>query len=392
MFSYERCVFVFCVVILRQNGIFLLLSFFVSIVLGERYAFILLWFIMNNLKILYSRNQVDLAWKVLINSKSSKKEKDEAFLVLNNWRAAHDYPMNTFQSTIRGKVKLFRFSALVVERLKRSHSILWKIERNPKMRLSRMQDIGWLRVVLRELDYVYKMKNSIIDSRFLHKLIREDDYIKSPKKSGYRSLHLVYRYKNKYRPDYDGLQVEIQLRTELQHIWATAVETMWIVLKRSLKSSEWPKKWLDFFALSSSMFALKEWCAKLKMHDNLSDIMLKDKLVSMEKELRVVEKMQAYSHAIKFIDTKLSKKKKWYEHYLLVLNIKEKTIFVNWFKSWELDKATNLYLENERKFVNENDWQVVLVSWEWLKELKRAYPNYFWDSSEFIKLLHNIMR
>jgi len=46
------------------------------------------------------------------------------------------------------------------------------------------------------------------------------------------------------------------------------------------------------------------------MHDNLSDIMLKDKLIAMEKELRVVEKMQAYSHAIKFIDTKLSKKKK----------------------------------------------------------------------------------
>jgi putative GTP pyrophosphokinase len=89
-----------------------------------------------------------------------------------------------------------------------------------------MQDIGGLRIVLRELDYVYKMRDSILDSKFLHKLIRQDDYIKNPKKSGYRSLHLVYKYKNKYRTDYDGLQVEIQLRTELQHIWATAVETM----------------------------------------------------------------------------------------------------------------------------------------------------------------------
>jgi putative GTP pyrophosphokinase len=60
----------------------------------------------------------------LINKSSSKKNKDEAFLILNNWRAAHDYPMNTFQSTIRGKVKSFRFAALVVERLKRTHSIL----------------------------------------------------------------------------------------------------------------------------------------------------------------------------------------------------------------------------------------------------------------------------
>jgi len=347
---------------------------------------------MNVLENLYSRNQVDLAWKTLIDKQSSRKDKNKAFLVLNNWRAIHDYPMNTFQATIRGKIKSFRFAALVVERLKRTHSILWKLERNPKMRLSRMQDVGWLRIVLRELDYIYKMRDSIVNSKFLHKLVRDDDYIKNPKKSGYRWLHLVYKYKNKYRPNYDGLQVEIQLRTELQHIWATAVEIMWIVLKHSLKSSEWPQKWLDFFAVTSSLFALKEWCNKLNIHYQMSEIELRGELISMVKKLRVVEKMSAYSNAIKYIDINLSKKKRWYEHYLLILNIKEKVVNVQGFKSWELDMATELYLKNERKFKNEDDWQVVLVSGDGLKELKRAYPNYFWDSSEFIKLLHSVIK
>jgi ppGpp synthetase/RelA/SpoT-type nucleotidyltranferase len=101
-----------------------------------------------------------------------------------------------------------------------------------------MQDIGGLRAVVREVDYVYKLRDLLLKGRFLHKLVREDDYIRKPKASGYRSLHLVYRYANKYAPEYTGLQIEIQLRTELQHIWATAVETMGIILKQSLKSDE----------------------------------------------------------------------------------------------------------------------------------------------------------
>lgn len=79
---------------------------------------------------------------------------------------------------------------------------------------------------MREISHVTKLKDAILRSRFDHQYVGMDDYISTPKESGYRSLHLKYKNKNKYRPDYDGLQIEIQLRTKLQHIWATAVETM----------------------------------------------------------------------------------------------------------------------------------------------------------------------
>jgi hypothetical protein len=51
-------------------------------------------------------------------------------------------------------------------------------------------------------------------------------------------------------------------------------------------------------------------------------------LIELEKKLHVIDKLKAYSNAIKLIDSKLSKKKKLYEHYLLILNIKENTIKV----------------------------------------------------------------
>ncbi len=45
------------------------------------------------------------------------------------------------------------------------------------------------------------------------------------------------------------LLIELQLRTRLQHEWATAVETMGTFLQSSLKSSQGPEEWLDFFSL-----------------------------------------------------------------------------------------------------------------------------------------------
>ena len=257
--------------------------------------------------------------------------------------------------------------------------------------LSRMQDIGWLRVVVREIDYVYKLRDSIVQGRFLHKLVREDDYIRRPKQSWYRSLHLVYKYASQYAPEYTDLQIEIQLRTELQHIWATAVETTWIILRKSLKSDEWPQQWLDFFAIVSSLFAIKEGCVPLKIHQWQDATVLKETLVNIETELHVIDKLKSYSSAIKLIDTKLSKNKKWYEHYLLISNIKENTVRVLWFKPWELWRATNTYLEWEQQFKTEDEWQVVLVSGESLKTLKHAYPNYFWDTWKFIALLQSII-
>jgi hypothetical protein len=55
---------------------------------------------------------------------------------------------------------------------------------------------------------------------------------------------------------------------------------------------------------------------------------LKKVLVDIEKKLHVIDKLKAYSEAIKLIDTKLSKSKKGYEHYLLILNIQENTVRV----------------------------------------------------------------
>ena len=57
---------------------------------------------------------------------------------------------------------------------------------------------------------------------------------------------------------WQGLQIEIQLRSRLQHQWATAVETVGTFIGDELKSNRGDQGWLRFFALMSSAIALSE--------------------------------------------------------------------------------------------------------------------------------------
>ncbi len=196
----------------------------------------------------FSRTQVQKAGDYLISedAQSDFNQWVDSFIVLSNWRACHGYPINTFQATLRTKLKKIDGNALVAQRLKRTPSILNKLKRFPGMSLSRMQDIGGLRAVVSTLPQLNKLYENYKDTRFTHKLVSEYDYVAKPKISGYRSIHLVYKYALPRPSAYDGLQVELQLRTRLQHAWATAVETVGTFLEHSLKSSEGPDEWLNF--------------------------------------------------------------------------------------------------------------------------------------------------
>jgi len=85
---------------------------------------------------------------------------------------------------------------VVAQRLKRLDSIVAKLKRESGMKLSRMQDLGGCRFVVPVLSEVYYFSEKLKNSRVRHEFKREYDYIKNPKKSGYRSLHLVFKFQS----------------------------------------------------------------------------------------------------------------------------------------------------------------------------------------------------
>src|SRR5207247_425138 len=77
----------------------------------------------------YTNSQVDAAGQVLVQGGSDQAKLDEAFEILNNWRAAHSFALNTFQMRLRDRAGEVYASALVAQRLKRVSSIIFKLQR-----------------------------------------------------------------------------------------------------------------------------------------------------------------------------------------------------------------------------------------------------------------------
>ena len=186
----------------------------------------------------YSRTSVDKAGDILRkNGESSAKERINALDILSNWRASYNYPVNEFQARLRENVKSCQGDVIIAQRLKRTASIVAKLRRFSKMRLTQMQDIGGLRAVVYDTKSLYALRDVFIENESHHTLVDENDYITKPRGSGYRGIHLIYRYNCDDSYGCNKHLLEIQLRTKLQHIWAMAVETAGLFLDQSLKSS-----------------------------------------------------------------------------------------------------------------------------------------------------------
>src|ERR1700683_2019237 len=124
-----------------------------------------------------------------------------------------------------------------------------------------MQDIGGCRAIVASCQNVKDLAKSYADSDLKHELAQKDDYLDCPKDSGYRGIHLIYKYFSDKKADYNTLKIELQLRSQLQHAWATAVETVGAFIQQALKSSIGEQQWLRFFALMGTAIAVRENCA-----------------------------------------------------------------------------------------------------------------------------------
>jgi ppGpp synthetase/RelA/SpoT-type nucleotidyltranferase len=130
-----------------------------------------------------------------------------------------------------------------------------------------MQDIGGCRAILDTVADVEALVKSYKDAGVRHPskldrpfLFREDNYIELPKSDGYRGVHLIMKYQSLAKPDYNGQNIEVQIRSRLQHAWATSVETCETFTGQALKAKikNASDQWLRFFALMSSAIATRE--------------------------------------------------------------------------------------------------------------------------------------
>lgn len=333
----------------------------------------------------HSKKAVKRAGECLIDDDASAEHFSAAMDVLSNWRSAHAYPMHAVLIFLRNQSAKIDPSSIVVQRLKRTPSIVGKLKRIQGMKLHRMQDISGCRSVVENVSKVRTLRDSIVNSRTRHKLHREDDYISVPKPSGYRGVHLVYKY-NGQKPAYQDYFVEIQLRSKVQHAWATAVEVVEHFTKQALKASQGNKDWLDFFQYASAEFARLEKCP---VDAALADMDTFAEMMRLEKKLNARVRLNAFTVSTQFISERTDRKS---DYFLLELTEHASQIQVTQFPPESLSDATQRYIECEKQAKKQPEYDVVLVSASSVHNLKAAYPNYFADSKEFLKHLERVIR
>lgn len=337
---------------------------------------------------LYPHDEVNSAGRNLAQLEFPVADLDglEALSVINNWRSAHAYPLNTFQITLRNKARKIERSVIVAQRSKRLESIHRKLASKPTMRMVQMQDIAGCRAVFTRMRSVYRLVNAYKMSKFDHVFRSEKDYISAPKRDGYRCYHLVYEYCGRGETAaYSGLRVEIQIRTQLQHAWATAVEAVGVFTKQALKSNQGDEDWLRFFALMGSAFAAIEQTppvpdTPIGKEDLVSEI------TSLVHKLRVREMLQVYNTTIRALGSAKDAK-----YFIVELDPNDLNVTVRQYKAKESAYANNVYTELESQLPDNSSRQVVLVSVDNINALRRAYPNYFLDTNLFSRLVERVL-
>lgn len=165
---------------------------------------------------------------------------------LQEYRLSHKKSLAEVFNILCSKSKTVRNNSIVTCRIKRFESIITKLDRFPKMQFSRMWDIAGCRCILKTKNDVYKLRKILFSSLNVRK---EYDYIKEPRDSGYRAIHL-------YIDSKFGKVVEIQLRTQMNHNWATLVEITDLLFDSELKEYGKNPDLYRFHQLLSNSFDL----------------------------------------------------------------------------------------------------------------------------------------
>jgi hypothetical protein len=333
----------------------------------------------------YKRGEVDRAGNDLAQSSFTLDGSRERVLaVVDNWRSCHSYPLHALTMSLRARVRPIDQRALIAQRLKRLTSIASKLQREPHMKLSQMHDIGGCRAVVSNT-----LSLDALVARFekgrskCWDLYKKYDYIKDPKIDGYRGVHLVYRYKNDEceRAAYTRLRIELQIRTQAEHAWATALETVDTFTRQALKANRGDPQWQRFFVLMGHSIALREGRSPVPGAPSNRATLI-DEVAELAYSLNVVNTLQGWTAAIR-----MTGQRRQGHFFLLTLDVGNRWINIQTFPKSESATASYKYSLQEKMYIGNPDVQTVLVSVDSLTALRAAYPNYYMDTTAFVEVV-----
>lgn len=292
----------------------------------------------------------------------------------------------------------FKRKPYITGRTKRIETIISKLRRPQHPKLNKIHDIAGSRMIFNSLEDLSDALNKLEKIKIKDFCEISDknkyNYLENPKEDGYRGIHKVFKYSSCNSSEINGLKIELQLRTKLQHTWATTVEIYDMIKKTSLKTIDMKKlKTIpgNFFKCCSSIFEGIENKNRAQIIKNINKIYTKKEFKEILNELYLLK-------SIKNIKLPEVKSKNENQYFILITNVErqETTFFIlPDVKTVSENEDENDLLINSiyRKIEEKNDKSVVLLlNLKNVKNLQDTYPNYFLDTKDFIDRLENIYK
>lgn len=309
------------------------------------------------------------------------------FEVANSWRVSHAFPMHRMRNEMHGRMSAINLKGLTAARLKQMPSIRGKLARLDG-NLRQLQDLGGCRAVVPTMANARALVGSIKD-RFAHDLKRDDPYMDMPRDSGYRSHHLVFAFapRNKTEESYKGRLIELQIRSRLQHSWATAVEAVGLYRGENLKASEGNQDWLRLFGLMSLELARCEGCeyAQDGRDRRVAEI------IDLNNKLSAIQTLDALAHAVSGVDRYLIDPNYKPQFCLITYDHEKRVASLKYLNSPSEIKGAYGTIEQDDQRSGSNKFSAVLVEVDKIQDLREAYPNYFGDVQLFKSNLSEIV-
>lgn len=327
-----------------------------------------------------------LARAVLWNE-AEREEIIRTFAIAANWRDSHVYPMRSVRMSLIQRMRRLGVIGNTASRPKRMASIRRKLKVQPTMKLDQINDLAGCRVIVENIAGVWALVRECTEN-FPHPLRgRPYDYVTVGKPDGYRSYHLVFNFQSgDHDSAFSGRRVELQIRTRLQHSWATAVEAVGMYRNENMKAGEGDPNWLRLFKLMSDEFALAERCGDgvdgVRSH-RLAEIR------ELNRQLGAADLLDDLRSVTRYFTEYVHSEDAKY--YLIAYDLESQQVIVTPYgdalsSSMALDKA-----EREIEW-DEGPRKVVMVEIDKISSLVDAYPNYFGDVLLFSRRLRDLCR
>lgn len=136
-------------------------------------------------------------------------------------KTTEEYLLTVIKAVLEANNREEKMVEHISSRIKSTESIKKKllakgVEPTEKNALENLSDVIGIRLIVHFIGDIYKIRDILVNSNKF-KIIREKDYVKHPKPTGYRSYHIVIEVSM----NDITLQAEIQLRTVAMDCWAS---------------------------------------------------------------------------------------------------------------------------------------------------------------------------